>query len=386
MRYMQRATLTALVAFFPICGLLWLGAPWSNSKADFEVTGTTLLGETRARFPNFNSVQASTVDSASWLESEEAAQAALDDLPLNRALALAEIGDTWSVKLRERMRALACYQPLRAWRIRERSVCSWIEEWLKPKTLIDQLEIIEERLSIHRSDDGLRIEISFRAADPDLATMMVDAFSDALLQHHTLAMRDLQSRIVEYIEAEITEVANGDVAPQPLPSESKNGHVNEDMDVALLRKFTDALANARHELPPNDRRQLDGDLEAVKAVARKQRLSWATDRRASSPTTKLTGNGAAAVPTNSLILLEHPDWSKPPVTRASETTTDGFSLPKIAMIASILSLLTGLALMTLWTFMRYQSDRQHEDYASPYANPHWPNMRVMEQAEPNKAA
>lgn len=388
MLYMKRTTLTALVVFFPISGFVWLGAPWSTSKAEFELTETTLLSETHALFSDLNSARASTADSTAWLESGEAAQVVLDSLPHNRAASLAEFGETWSVKLRERMRALVCYQPLEAWRIRDRSVCSWLGEWLMPQTHTDQLEIIEERLSIHQFGDGRRIEISFRAADPDVATTFVDAFGEALLERHAAARRDLRSRIVETIETEIAGLTQREVALEALPSENKSITKNgkEDLDFALSVKFAAALTRARNELPVKDRHQLDGDLEAVKAAVRDQLLSPTVDRKALSLEAKGIGDGSATDPTSSVMLLGHPDWSKLPVIRLSETVTNGFPPLTIAVIAFTLSLVIGTASNAIWPRLRHRSDQRHNFYASPYANPHWPNMRVLEQAESDRAA
>jgi hypothetical protein len=56
------------------------------------------------------------------------------------------------------------------------------------------------------------------------------------------------------------------------------------------------------------------------------------------------------------------------------------------VIALILSLMTGIASSAIWPLLRRRSDQRYSFYASPYANPHWPNMRVLEQTEPEKVA
>ncbi|MGI9419490.1 MAG: hypothetical protein ACR2RA_16810 [Geminicoccaceae bacterium] len=384
MLYIQRITLTAMVAFIPISGLLWFGAPWSSSRAEFEITGTALLGEIRARFSDIDSVQASSVDSTAWLRSEEAAQSVIGSLQYHRIAMFGETGKTWGVKLRERMRVLACAQFLDGWRIDGRSLCAWHDDWLTPETQADRLEIIDERLAIHQSADGRDIEISFRAANPDVAASIVDAFGDRLVERHETARQDMRRWLVERTEAEF---ARREAMLEASLSESSR--VTEDdeeiSEFGLLRKLSVALTRARTELPAEDRHQLDRELEVVKAAVRDQLLGQAADHTPDVTTTKRTDQASAASAAELLALLGHAEWSGPAIIRRS-ATTDGFSLSRTAVIALILSLMTGIASSAIWPLLRRQSDQRYSFYASPYANPHWPNMRLLEQAEPEKAA
>ncbi len=384
MLYIQRVTLTAVVMFVPIFGLLWFGMPWASSQAKFELSGTILLSEIRARFSDVSSEQVLSVDSAAWLKSKEVAEAVIGSLPQHRAAVLVETGKTWSVKFRERTRVLACAQSLERWRIDGRSLCAWHDDWLKPETQADQLKIIDERLAVHQSVDGQQIEISFRAADPDVAASIVDAFGDRLMERHITARQDMRRWLVESTEAQF---ARREAMLESSLSESRQ--VTEDneevADFGLLQKLSVALTRARAELPAEDRHQLDREFEVVKVALRHQLLGQAADRTLDVTTTERTDQASADSATDLLALLGHPEWSDQAIVRRS-ATTDGFSLSSTAVIAIILSLMTGIVSSAIWPLLRRRSDRRYSFYASPYANPHWPNMQVLEQAEPEKAA
>lgn len=384
MLYIRRITLTAMVVFVPISGLLWFCAPWSSSQAKFELSGTILLSEIRERFSEVDSMQVTSVDSTAWLKSKEAAETVIGSLPYHRAAVLVEIGETWSVKFRERTRALACAQSLDGWRVDGKSLCVWHDDWLKPETHADQLEVIDERLAVHQSADGQHIEISFRAADPDVATSIVNAFGNRLVERHNAARQGTRRWLVERTEAQF---ARREAMLQS--SLHENRQVKEDSednsDFGLLRKLSVALTHARAELPAEDRHQLDSELEVVKVAVRDQLLGQTVDHTPDVVTTKRTNQTSAESVTDLLALLGHAEWSDRAIVKRS-ATTDGFSLSRTAMIALILSLMAGIASSAIWPLLRRRSDQRYSFYASPYANPHWPNMRVLEQTEPEKAA
>ena len=384
MLYIQRITLTAMVAFIPISGLLWFGAPWSTSRANFEITGTALLSEIRARFSDIDSLQTSSVDSTTWLRSEEAAQSVIGGLPHHRIAMLMETGEAWGVKLRERTRVLACAQLLDGWRIDGRSVCAWHDDWLKPETPAGRLEIFDERLAIHQSADGRHIEISFRAANPPVAASIVDAFADRLVERHDTARQNMRRWLVERTEAEF---ARREAMLEASLSESRRVTEDEEenSEFGLLGKLTAALTRARAELPAKDRQQLDREMDAVEVAVRDQLLSKPADRKPDVTAATPTDQASVESATGLLTLLGHAEWSDPAIIRRS-ATTDGFSLSRTAVIALILSLMTGIVSSAIWPFLRRRADQQYSFHASPYANPHWPNMRVLEQAEPEKAA
>lgn len=385
---MQRATLIVLIVFFPIFGFLWFGGPWFNSQAGFELAGATLFEDARARFPDLNAMSAPPAESARWLKSRGSAKIVLSSLSHRHKAVLTEIGETWSVKLRERTRALTCREQLESWRISGKTMCSWLGEWLQPKTYADGIEILQERLSIHRSGDGQHLTVTFRAADQDIATTIVDAFGKTLEQRHAAAMQDLRRRVVEGIEAEFVKLTRpkAELEAPLTKTESKAQNWDEETDSELLLKLTAALQRARNELGVNDRQQIGRELEALKTVVREQLLSQPADRKLSDTAIKPIEADRTAIPHSSLILLSHPEWSKPSVIRLSETVATGFSISEIMTIAFVLSIMLGAVLSRTWLILHRRSkQQQHDFYASPFANPHWPNMQLKKETEPVKA-
>ena len=381
---MQRAGLFALTMFFPIFGFLWLGAPWFSSQANFELTGHKLFEDARTHFDDLASMSPSPAESAAWLPSEDAAKVVLDNLPPGLPIVLSEIGETWSVKLRERMRALVCYGQIDAGEVGGNSLCSWLGEWLKPETHADGIEVIRERLSIIRSDDDRHLNVSFRAANHHVATTIVDAFGNALEQRHGKAMQAFRRRTIEDIEADLLTLTERQVQPEepPAKTESELPQRDEDADFELSLKLIHELQRARSELPANDRQQIGKELEAVKAAVREKLSSQQEDGNGSDTANEPVSADPAAAPRRDLMLLGHPDWSLPPVIRRSATTADGLFMTEIAAMALALSAIIGFALSLIWPMLRQQSEPQDQSYASPYANPHWPSMQTTKEPDP----
>lgn len=378
----RRTVKIALFIFMPVFGGGWLCAPWSTSRASFEISDMYVHKDLLPDALEAYGSPSSLPETDAWLQSDNAAKIVLQGYTRRHTTVLTEVGDAWDIKLRERARSLACLDELDAWRIRGRTTCSWLNDWIKNKTDVDRLDVIDDRLSITRSDGDARIGISFRAADRDLAIAVVDAYGEALLEHYREVQEDLRHQVVEAIETEFEAVTTRVQArEQQLRRQDPAVGENDDTDLDLLAKFFSALRLAREELPADQ--SLSRELNAVNNVARNELLGKMAGRISDSAGFNLN-EGFDAEPSeiapSVLSLLNHPVWSNPLIVQLSETRTSGLSTKLIAGLALCLSLFLGALLSLLWSVFERRGRQQDAFYASPYANPHWPIMRVANES------
>jgi len=380
----RHIVLIALLLFLPIFALIWFSAPWSTSRASFEVRD---MGVLNGRLPDVmadTGTPTSQLMDHSYLSPDVAAKAVHESYTRRHAAVFKDLGVTWDVKLRERMRSLVCRDQLEPWRYRGKTACSWLNDLLEPNLGIDQLDVVEERLSIIRTDGDRRIDVAFRAADPHLAEALVEAYGEGLLEHYAKASIDLKRRVIDAIEAEFNAMAEG-VSDRNESVQAGvgigRGSVAPDLD--LLARFSDALRRARDELPSDERQRLAGEINAIDDVARNELLGRMAGQMSEAEqigAARAQGNRSETA-SSLLSLLSHPEWSKPPITQLSATTTDTLSTPTMVVLALFLALAAGALSSLFWSTIERRSQRQDNFYASPYANPHWPNMRVANEAD-----
>lgn len=380
----RQAALIALIFFLPVFALIWFCAPWATSRASFEVSDMRALDGILAEALGESGRPTAWLIDETYLHSDGAAKAVLKRYTQRHASVLTEIGEAWDVRLRERVRSLVCLEQLEPWRYRDKTACKWLKDWMKTSVDVARLDVIGERLSITRSDDGLRIDVAFRAADPYLAKTVVDAYGEGLLEHYGEAGRELRREVIGGIEAEFKAMADRMSArEEQVKRLDAANNINGEPDLDLLARFSDALRRARDELPSDERQRLAGEIDAINDVARNELLGRMAGQMSDTDLIDAGGgqDESSEMAPNLLSLLSHPEWTRPPITQLSSTTTDSLSTPTIAVLALFVSLAVGAMFSFIRSIFERRSQRQDNFYASPYANPHWPNMRVVNEAD-----
>ncbi len=392
---------------FLITGLIKLNAPWTIATADVVLQDDTLFEEASTLYPSLNPGSDTLNSNVGWLRSKDAAQSMLEQLPPRRIRMLVESGNTWVVRTKERLRGWGCADHISRWSYKDKDLCSWLGGHAGSKATAEQREIIGERLSIKKSEEGRLVSISFRSADRDLSVAIVTAFGNLLVAERDEAKQALRRKVKHWIET-----ARAAIPQRPAEAIEEPGGNDDDVrashaEIRLFRKVVAAMVSANDDLSrlgkserddasqipvedqiakaEQDRMALNQELARVTAAFKKR--EWKGFRellpnaRTEEEALQSADDARVALTSSDYSFLVHPDWARPATVLRQPVTATGLSTLMAFIIALPLAILISLVLVLSRAVVQNRT-KQHLDMgASLYANPHWPSIRPPRQSD-----
>lgn len=408
---------------FLITGLIKLSAPWAIATAEFALQDDTLIEEAKTLYPNLDLDSGALTANTERLRSEEAIQSVFEQLPPGHVRMLVESGDTWIVRTKERLRGWACAGDIIQWSIKGRDLCSWLDGNDEPKATVKQLDIVRERLSLARSEDGQLHSIGFRSAHRDLSLAIVTAFGDLLIAKQEEAKLTLRRKINDWIEAERTTIPQRPQEEVKRRNEKENDVGDSQAEIRLFRKVAKAMETADDDLSrletlrrneaiqtestapgigtdpsfdkaidrkiaetEQDRIALNQELARMTTAFKNEEWQGYRDLLPAPPPPEQAAQSAqgayAALTKSEYSFLIHPEWAKPAAVLRRPASASGLTTLMAAAIATLLALSIS-ALLALLEAAFHNRFKQPVDVAeaSLYANPHWPSVRPPQQSD-----